>query len=103
MWDGAPGYAAGDTKEELEAGGIIVLSWLLYSPGLNPIECCWNWIKDYIEDKWGLEENSSYDKLRKYVKEAWEDLPDSYLAELLASMKVRCQAAIDVNGMYTKW
>jgi hypothetical protein len=31
---------------------------------------CWNWIKDYIEDKWGLKETPSYDKLRSYVKEA---------------------------------
>lgn len=30
------------------------------------------------EDKQGLEEKSLYDKLRRYVKEAWDALPDSY-------------------------
>jgi hypothetical protein len=72
MQDGAPGHAAGETKDQLQARGVTVLSWPPFSPDLNPIESCWNWMKDYIEDCWGLEENPSYDKLRRYVQEAWE-------------------------------
>lgn len=60
-------------------------------------------MKDYIEDKWGLEEQLGYDRLRSYVKEAWEELPDEYLQELLASIPARCQAVIDANGMHTKY
>jgi hypothetical protein len=60
-------------------------------------------MKNYIEDKWGLEERVSYDRLRSYVREAWEELPDDYLKELLASMPARCQAVIDANGMYTPY
>jgi len=44
MQDGAPGHAAADTKAELEARGVQVLSWPAYSPDLNPIEMCWNWM-----------------------------------------------------------
>jgi hypothetical protein len=54
-------------------------------------------MKDYIEDKWGLEELPSYDNLRKYVKEVWDALPDSFWQELLASMPAWCQAAIEAN------
>jgi len=60
-------------------------------------------MKDYIEVRWGLEENPSYNKLRRYVREAWDALPESYLAELLASMPERCKAVIETNGMHTKY
>jgi hypothetical protein len=103
MQDGAPGHKSGATYAELESRGIKVILWPAFSPDLNPIEMCWDWMKDYIEDKWGLEETPSYDKLRRYVKEAWEALPDSFWQELLDSMPARCQAVIDANGMHTKY
>jgi len=103
MQDNAAGHASRATREELEERNIEVIFWPAFSPDLNPIEMCWNWMKDYIEDKWGLEEKPSTDKLRRYVKEAWEALPESYLKELLASMPARCQAVIEANGMHTKY
>ena len=60
-------------------------------------------MKDYIEDKYGLEEKPSYDKLRLYVKEAWEAIPEDFLKELLASMPARCKAVIEANGMHIKY
>ena len=54
MQDGAPGHRARGTIAELQERGIRVIFWPPYSPDLNPIENCWNWIKDYIKDKWGL-------------------------------------------------
>jgi hypothetical protein len=60
-------------------------------------------MKDYIEDKWGLEELPLYNKLRRYVKEVWDNLPDSFWQELLASMPARCQAVINANSMHTKY
>lgn len=60
-------------------------------------------MKDWIEDKYGLEEKPSYDKLRAYVKEAWVALTDDFLKELLASMRLRCEAVIKANGMHTKY
>jgi hypothetical protein len=67
--DGAPGHAATETKEDLRERGIIVMDWpAIFSPDLNPIESCWNWMKYWIEDRYGLEEKPSYDKLRQYVR-----------------------------------
>jgi transposase len=103
MQDNTPGHKSNATKQELQERGVEVIFWPAFSPDLNPIEMCWNWIKDYIEDKWGLEENPSYNKLCSYVKEAWEALPESYLKELLASMPARCQDVIEANGMHTKY
>jgi hypothetical protein len=103
MQDGAPGHAAGTTHAEFRDRGIELIFWPAFSPDLNPIEMCWNWMKDYIEDKWGLEEKPSYDRLRRYVKEAWDALPNEYWKELLASMPARCQAVIDANGMHINY
>lgn len=64
-----------------------MIYWPPFSPDLNPIETCWNWTKDYIEDKYGLDEKPSYDRLGGYVKEVWEALGEEYLKELLASMQ----------------
>ena len=38
MQDGAPGYAAADTRQDLRERGVIVIFWPLFSPDLNPIE-----------------------------------------------------------------
>jgi transposase len=103
MQDGAPGHAASSTRQDLRDRGVKVILWPPYSPDLNPIETCWDWMKDYIEDKYGLEEKPSYEMLRSYVCEAWDVLPDTYLAQLLATMPARCEAVIAANGMHTKY
>ena len=56
MQDGAPRHASRATRIELESRGIKLIFWPAFSPDLNPIETCWNWMKHYIEDKWGREE-----------------------------------------------
>lgn len=38
MQDGAPGHAAGETKQDLAERGIIVIFWPAFSPDLNPIK-----------------------------------------------------------------
>lgn len=103
MQDGAPGHAAQKTIQDLEERGVHIIFWPAFSPDLNPIETCWNWVKDYIQDKWGLEEEPSYNRLREYVKEAWNALPEGYITELLASTRARCQAVIDAEGAHTKY
>lgn len=103
MQDGAPGHAAASTRKDFEERGVQVLDWPAFSPDLNPIESVWNWMKDWIEDRYGLEEKPSYDKLRQWVKEAWEAVPDDYFKELLESMPDRCKAVIEANGMHTKY
>ncbi|KAK8038141.1 transposable element tc1 transposase [Apiospora phragmitis] len=103
MQDGAPAHSASGTILDLQERGIQTIQWPPYSPDLNPIEMCWNWMKDYFEDKYGLIEKPSYDRLRIWVKEAWVELPDDYLQSLLQSMPERCMAVIEANGMHTKY
>lgn len=103
MQDGAPSHTAASTRQDFEERGIEVIFWPPFSPDLNPIENCWNWMKDWIQDCYGLDEKPSYDRLRAYVKQAWEALPEDFLKSLLASMPRRCEAVIEANGMHTKY
>ena len=47
-------------------------------------------MKDYIEEKYSIEQSPGYKRLRGFVIEAWEALPDTYLMELLHGIQARC-------------
>jgi hypothetical protein len=49
------------------------------------------------------EEHSSYDKLRRVAKEAWEAVRADELLTLVREMPARCEAVIDAQGGYTKY
>lgn len=103
MQDNAPGHASAATKAELRRRGIDFIPWPPFSPDLNPIEYCWDWMKDYIEEHHGLIEEPGYPLLRSWVLEAWNAMPESFLKELIDTMPLRCQAVIDANGLHTKF
>jgi transposase len=106
MQDSAPGHAAGYTLTELEERGIVPIYWPAFSPDLNPIELVWNQMKDYIEacypDLPGGRQRT-YDQLRGIVQEAWDSITPELLAEVIETMRDRCQAVIDAQGGYTKY
>ena len=101
MQDGAPGHAAGETKQDLLERGVIVIYWPPFSPDLNPIERVWHIMKNYLQDH--FPENMGYDALRKAVKEAWEQVGRHEFEELIQSMPAKCQAVIDAKGLFTKY
>jgi ketohexokinase/beta-glucosidase len=100
--DGAPGHSAKDTKDDLNERGIYAIFWPAFSPDLNPIETVWDRMKDYIEMH-HPDYHSSYDKLRRVVKEAWEAIGADELLALVREMPARCKAVIDAEGGYTKY
>ena len=106
MQDSAPGHRAGYTLNELQERGIVPIYWPPFSPDLNPIELIWNQMKDYIEihypDLPGGRQRT-YDQLRGIVQEAWESVTPNDLANVVATMKDRCQAVIEARGGHTKY
>lgn len=102
MQDGAPGHSAGSTKQELLERGIYTIFWPAFSPDLNPIETVWNWMKDWIEERYG-DKQHTYDQLRKYVREAWDAITEDQLNSLIDTMQERCQAVIDAKGGFTRF
>ena len=101
MQDWAPGHLAGDTLQDLAERGIYPIFWPAYSPDLNPIETIWNWMKDYIENKWE-DIQLLYNNLRAAVKEAWEATTERQLLSLIESMQQRCQDVINAEGGYAR-
>ena len=100
MQDNAPAYIAEETVVEMQYRGIKAIQWPPYSPDLNPIETCWDWIKDWLEDRYGDEPKPSYDTLRGWIKEAWEALPDAFWREKLEEMPQRMEAVILAEGKH---
>jgi hypothetical protein len=45
----------------------------------------------------------TYNKLQEAIKDAWEKVSSFIFKELIKSMLKRCQAIIDVNGLFTKY
>ena len=105
MQDNAPAHRSRVTERELEERGVQKICWPPFSPDLNPIECVWNMIKNWIERRYpkvgGRE--YSYDNLRQQVQEAWDAVSPEYLQSLVDSMGVRCQAVIEAEGGYTRF
>jgi hypothetical protein len=102
MQDGAPGYSAAETIEELYERGIYLIFWPAFSPDLNLIKTVWNRMKDYIMRKYP-DYHTLYDKLRTAVKEAWNVIRADELQTLVREMPARCQAVIDADGRYIKY
>ena len=101
MQDNAPGHAAASTIQEMGDRNINRLIWPPCSPDLNPIEKCWNLMKDYLSAVYGNEQKPSYDELRRQVKEAWDAIPDAFLQDELSQMHEKLQAVIDAEGGHT--
>jgi hypothetical protein len=61
-------------------------------------------MKDYIEQHYPDLPGGrqySYDQLRSIVCEAWDSITPEMLAEVVGTMRVRCQAVIDAQGGHT--
>ena len=100
--DRALGYTKKETIEDLIDRRIQRINQPPFSLDLNPIENVQNQIKDQIQQYYPYD-SISYNQLRKTVSKAWEAVPDSFLLELLRSIKARCQAIINANGIHTKY
>jgi len=78
MQDNAPGHHARATLREIAARGIEVIDWPPYSPDLNPIETCWDHMKNFIDQHFAAEPKPSYPTLRAWVLEGWQSIEPEF-------------------------
>ena len=73
---------------------LEVLEWPSCSPDLNPIENLWSIIKTKVYKK--------FPKTKKELKELliveWERIEEKTIANLVNSMKNRCELVIENSG-----
>jgi transposase len=67
LQDGAPCHASKCIKAFLAQQDFQVIDWPGNSPDLNPIENCWNHLKNMLKKK----DTSSVPKLISAIKELW--------------------------------
>lgn len=101
--DNAPAHAASSTINDLHERLVIIENWPPFSPDLSPIENCWNWLKDYQDQKWG-DEYCSLEVERARIIEAWRNaVTEERLEALIREMPARCAAVIAAGGGPTRW
>jgi transposase len=76
LQDGAPCHASKHVKNFLEDKPVEVIDWPGNSPDLNPIENCWNYMKEKLKSK----DTGSLPKLINEIKLLWT-LPERFYAQ----------------------
>jgi transposase len=95
LHDGAPCHASKRVKNFLADKPFQVIDWPGNSPDLNPIENCWN----YMKEKLKLKDTSSLPKLINEIKILWTTgLSKEYLKNLSDSMPSRIKKVLAVKG-----
>jgi transposase len=97
--DNDPKHTSRAAREFMEDYQIDVLPWPANSPDLNPIENLWSYLDYQLK---GRTPNDAQDLFQK-LQEAWLNLPQDYLQNLVSSMKRRCEAVIAARGRSTKY
>lgn len=96
MQDNAPSHASKFTKKWLQDYYIEVIIWPPNSPDLNPIEVVWDWMKQQIQETYGIEIDSvesqgkkmKHTRLKEIIQQAWnETVIEERLKELVSTME----------------
>ena len=107
MQDNAPSHSSHETTENLSRRHIPYIKHPPYSPDLNLIEHVWNWMKDWIQERyWQARYNAAkipLPQLRRIILAAQDAVPVNYIEALYDSWWRRCQAVIDAKGGPTKY
>ena len=100
LQDGAPCHKTKVITSLLKDCPFEVIDWPGNSPDLNPIENCWNLMKDKLKEK----NTISLPLLIEEIKKLWcTGLPNGYLRNLSDSMPERIKTVIKNKGEMTKY
>ena len=103
-------HTAGDTMAWFEGGNVEIIEWPACSPDLNPVEHCWQHLKDKMHQQYPniAMTPGGPAKVRAHLEEVlpkiWrKEIAGEFLESLWKSMPKRVAAVIEVKGWYTKY
>jgi len=109
MQDNAFIHAVKKSKLWLQEMNIKVMNWPSYSPDLNPIENLWALLKkkaykvypdlDSLQSK----DDEAETQLFQILQQAWGNIREKVIDELIFSMLRRCAAVIKAEGWHIKY
>jgi transposase len=92
--DNDPKHTSRLAQEFLRENVPSTMDWPSNSPDLNPIENLWNIVKRVVEKR--LPKNLG--ELEIFMGEAWGEISEETLINLVESMPRRCELVIESNG-----
>jgi len=95
--DNARPHVARICTQFLEAENISVLAWPAYSPDMSPIEHVWDALDQHI-----YAGPTYIQQLRTAIEEDWAIIPQATIKNLINSMRRRCVALLEANGVHTR-
>jgi transposase len=101
MQDNARPHTAGIVRQYLNEVGIVTLPWPARSPDMNPIEHVWDELGRRIRHRENIPE--TIPSLRIALQEAWEQLPQDVIANLIRSVPRRLETLIAARGGNTRY
>ncbi len=99
--DGAPAHTALLTRNVLARNNVDILDFPALSPDMSPIEHVWDELKRRVYAR--PNPPSTIPELRNAVVHEWENIPQQFIANIITSMRRRCQALMRSRGGYTRY
>lgn len=99
--DMAPPHTARTSRQVREDLGLRCLAWVPQSPDMNCLENAWDYLERQVRAIEPPPKNR--EELFLALQQAWDAIPQSYIAGLVASMPRRLAAVIKGKGCPTKY
>ena len=99
--DNARPHVARVNMAFLDQHNINVLPWSSLSPDLSSIEHVWDQLGRQVRRLRNLRQ--TLPELTQALQEEWQNIPMPRINWMIASMRRRCQAVVNGNGLITRY
>lgn len=97
--DNAPAHRSRRVSNFKEQSGIVSLPWPSRSPDLNPVEHMWDAMSRRVHEQQIL----NLRELELRLNQAWDEIPQEFIVNLIHSMTRRLGAVIAAVGGHTRY